>query len=225
MYEYEALLPEGQSRGGKRLTEEPSIHPSSAIIRSRLGGWTDIGPRVSIAESEVGDYTYFAGDASAIYAAIGKFCSIASHVRINPSNHPMWRVTQHHATYRRVQYGLDRQDDEEFFNWRKASPVRIGHDVWLGHGVIVMPGVSIGTGAAVGSGAVVTKDLPPYAVAVGVPAKVIKYRFDGETVEKLLKSAWWDWDRATLERKFHELLDKDVFLQHNLNVQEGGSTR
>lgn len=221
MYEFEALLPEGHSPGGKRLTEQPTVHPSASIVRSRLGSWTDIGPGVSIVDSEAGDYTYFAGDASAIYTTIGKFCSIASHVRINPGNHPMWRVTQHHATYRRVQYGLDSRDDESFFDWRKAKRVNIGHDVWLGHGVIVMPGVSIGTGAAIGSGAVVTKDVPPYAVAAGIPARIIRKRFDDETIGKLLNSAWWDWDREILEQRFQDLLDIERFMQHGKRMRKG----
>lgn len=215
LYEYDSLLPEGQIPKQRYLGEKPTIHPTSSVVKSRLGSWTDIGPRVDISESEIGDYTYFAGDASAIYAKIGKYCSIASHVRINPGNHPMGRVMQHHLTYRRIKYGLGAADDEAFFDWRRADAVEIGHDVWLGHGVVVMAGVKIGTGCAVGSGAVVTKDLPPYSVAVGVPARVIRKRFDHDTIEKLLKSQWWDWDRKTLEEKFEEFLDLETFLKNN----------
>ncbi len=213
LYAYESLLPEGQEKTEKKLGEKPAVHSTSSIRNSFLGSWTDIGPRVSIAESEIGDYTYFAGDASAIYSTVGKFCSIASHVRINPGNHPRWRVIQHHCTYRRVQYGFDIKNDEEFFNWRRADRVEIGHDVWLGHGVVVMPGIKIGTGAVVGSGAVVTKDIPPYAVAVGVPAKVIKMRFDEAVIEKIMKTRWWEWDRKTLEERFENFLDLDKFLK------------
>lgn len=214
LYKFESLLPAGQEGTEKKLGEKPAIHPTSSIRNSFLGSWTDIGPGVDITESEVGDYTYFAGDASAIYSTIGKFCSIASHVRINPGNHPMLRVMQHHCTYRRVQYGFDTKNDEEFFNWRRADRVEMGHDVWLGHGVIVMPGIRIGTGAVVGSGAVVTKDIPPYAVAVGVPAKVIKMRFEEAVVERVMKSCWWEWDRKTLEARFQEFLDIETFLKN-----------
>ena len=215
LYEYESLIPEKQVRIEKELDEKPTIHLTSSIRRSFLGSWTDIGPRVSIAESEVGDYTYLAGDASVIYAKIGKYCSIASHVRINPGNHPMWRVMQHHCTYRRVQYGLDIKNDKAFFDWRRADRVEIGHDVWLGHGVIVMAGVKIGTGAVGGSGAVVTKNIPPYAIAVGVPAKVIKMRFDEDIIEKIMKTCWWDWDRKTLKERFNDFLDLETFLKNN----------
>ena len=133
-------------------------------------------------------------------------------MRINPGNHPQWRVTQHHMTYRRIHYGLGTEDDKEFFQWRRDHKCVIGHDVWIGHGAIIMPGVSIGTGAIIGSGAVVTKDVGPYEIAVGVAAKVIKKRFDDATIEKLLASEWWNWDRETLEANFNDLLELDTFL-------------
>lgn len=195
-----------------KLTEKPTIHEGAKVLDSALGAWTEIGPNSVIEESSIGDYTYTAGDAQITYSEIGKYCSIASHVRIHPVNHPMWRVTQHHMTYRKVQYDLGDHDDMEFFEWRKDHKVTVGHDVWIGHGAIIMPGVSIGTGAVIGSGAVVTKDVPPYMIAVGVPAKPIKERFPKEIAEKLLEIAWWEWDRATLEEHFEELNDVQQFV-------------
>jgi phosphonate metabolism protein (transferase hexapeptide repeat family) len=197
----------------KKLGEKPHIHPSTIIRDSRLGGWTDIGANSLIMESTFDDYSYAAGDVSIIYAEVGKFCSIASHVRINPGNHPMQRVTQHHCTYRRVQYGFDTSNDEDFFNWRRTHKCVIGHDVWLGHGAIIMPGVQIGTGAVIGSGAVVTKNIAPYQIAVGVPAKPIRQRFPDAVVEKLLRIAWWDWDRQMLETHFNDLFDIEAFIK------------
>jgi hypothetical protein len=194
------------------LGEEPSIHPSCIIKDSSIGGWTALGAQTWLVESSFGDYSYTAGNVQIIYTEVGKYCSIANSVRINPGNHPQWRVTQHHMTYRRVQYGLDVEDDQEFFNWRREHKCTIGNDVWIGHGAVIMPGVSIGTGAIIGSGAVVTKDVGPYEIAVGVAAKVIKKRFDEVTIEKLLASQWWTWDRATLEMNFKDLLSIDDFL-------------
>ncbi len=114
-------------------------------------------------------------------------------------------------TYRRKQYGLG-EDDTEFFNWRREHRCVIGHDVWLGHGALVMAGVKIGTGSVIGSGAVVTKDIDPYTVAVGVPARPIKKRFSDEIAEALLEIAWWDWDRSTLEARFNDLMDVEAFI-------------
>lgn len=197
----------------KMLGEKPHIHPTCHIRKSSVGSWTDLGANTRLAESTFGDYSYAAGNVSIIYADIGKFCSIANSVRINPGNHPQWRVTQHHMTYRRAQYGFGERNDEDFFQWRRDHHCSVGHDVWIGHGAIIMPGVSVGTGAIIGSGAVVTKDVGPYEIAVGVPAKVIKKRFPKDFVHHLLDIAWWDWDRETLVERFDELLDTCKFIE------------
>ncbi len=197
----------------KMLSEQPTIHPSSHVRDSFIGAWTDVGPHCSLSESSLGDYSYLAGHVSMIWTDVGKFTSIAAQTRINPGNHPTWRVTQHHSTYRRIQYGFDTKEDADFFAWRKAHHCSIGHDVWIGHGTTVIAGKNIGTGAVVGSGAVVTKDIPPYAIAVGVPARVVKFRFPPDVVEKLMATQWWDWDRATLVERFKDLLDLDGFLE------------
>ncbi len=194
------------------LGESPSLHPSAVLIDCQVGAWTEIGANSHLIECTIGDYSYTAGDVDALYTDIGKFCSIASHVRINPSNHPMTRVSQHHFTYRRMQYGFDTENDEGIFAWRRADKCVIGHDVWLGHAVTVMPGVTIGTGAVVGSGAVVTKDIPPYMIAVGVPAKPMRMRFPEAVAAKLLHIAWWDWDHATIKERFTDFLSMDAFI-------------
>ncbi len=199
--------------GGRQLGEEPYIHPSCQIRNSSVGAWTALGAGTSLVDSSFGDYSYTAGNVQIIYSEVGKYCSIANSVRINPGNHPQWRVTQHHMTYRRKHYRLGNEDDAEFFQWRKDHACTIGHDVWIGHGAVIMPGVSIGTGAIIGSGSVVTKDVGPYQVAVGVAAKVIKQRFPDAVIEKLLASQWWEWDRATLEERFEDLLHLETFLK------------
>jgi len=196
----------------RMVSEKPTIHPSCHLVASWVGDWTDLGPHTSLLESSLGDYSYTAGQVAVAYTDIGKFCSIAAQVRINPGNHPMGRVTQHHCTYRRAQYGFG-EDDNTFFDWRRASRCVIGHDVWIGHGAIILPGVTVGTGAVVGAGAVVSKDVEPYAVVVGVPAKPIRKRFSAEAIETLLRSAWWDWDHATLQARFDDLLDTQRFVE------------
>jgi phosphonate metabolism protein (transferase hexapeptide repeat family) len=196
-----------------RLGDSPFIHPTAVVRNSRIGSWTEIGAFACIHESIIDDYSYVAASHTDImYANIGKFVSIAGGVRINPVNHPMDRVTQHHCTYRRRQYGFDVKDDDKIFDWRKAHQVTIGHDVWIGHGAIIMPGVRIGIGAVVGSGAVVTKDVAPYRIVVGVPAKTLKKRFPTPVIERLKQIAWWEWEHDVLKERFPDLLDMDRFL-------------
>jgi phosphonate metabolism protein (transferase hexapeptide repeat family) len=128
-------------------------------------------------------------------------------------------VALHHFTYRSKSYQLGPEDDHAFFDWRRADGVVLGHDVWLGHGAVILPGVRIGTGAAIGAGAVVSKDIPEFAVAVGVPAKVIRYRFSEEIRQELLDLAWWDWDRGMLAQAlpdFRELSAEDFLAKYGV---------
>jgi hypothetical protein len=191
----------------------PQIHPSASIRDSVIGAYTDIGADWTVIESSLGDYSYLAGsDGTVIYTDIGKFCSIASHVVINPGDHPMERVTQHHCTYRRRRYGFAASDDEEVFERRRRGRCRIGHDVWIGTGAKIMAGVCIGTGAVVAAGAVVTRDVAPYQVAAGVPARPLRMRFAPQIIERLMAIAWWDWDRRTLEQRFADFSTLERFL-------------
>jgi phosphonate metabolism protein (transferase hexapeptide repeat family) len=205
----EPLVYQDPATVAKQLGPEPFIHPTAQVRDSRFGAYCEVGARTRIAESSFGDYSYVVNDTDIIYSEIGRFCSIAAQTRINPGNHPLDRVALNHFTYRSSAYGLG-ADDSGFFDWRRSHRVTLGHDVWIGHGAIVLPGVSIGTGAAVGAGAVVTKDLPPFAVAVGVPARVLRLRFAPEIVEALPRIAWWDWDRARLAQGLEDFRRLDA---------------
>lgn len=199
-------------RQPKQLGERPTIHETAVVRNCTLGPWTEIYAHCHLEETSFGDYSYAAGYVDIIYSQIGKFCSIAPYVRINPGNHPMQRVTQHHCTYRRAQFGFGPTDDEAFFQWRREQLCQIGHDVWIGQGAVIMPGVWIGTGAVVGAGAIVTKDVAPYQIVAGVPAKPIGQRFSDDVAAKLLAIAWWDWPRPKLEERFGELMDVGAFV-------------
>jgi len=174
------------------------IDASAAVHDATLGRYTAIGARTSFVESSLGDYSYIVEDGEVIYTEIGKFCSIARAVRINPGNHPMARASQSHFTYRASAYFDDAEDEPAFFAWRRAHPVTIGHDVWIGHGAVILPGRRIGTGAVIAAGAVVTRDVADYTIVAGVPARPVRPRFDAATVAGLKALAWWDWPHDRL---------------------------
>jgi phosphonate metabolism protein (transferase hexapeptide repeat family) len=157
-----------------------------------------VGAGCHLNDSTLGDYSYCVENTQIAYASIGKFSNIASHVRIYASKHPMQLASLHHFTYRSSWYFDDIDDNKDFFDWRASNGISIGHDTWIGHGAVIMPGVTVGNGAIVGSNAVVTRDVAPYMIAVGVPAKPIRSRFDDVTAARMEALAWWDWPHQRL---------------------------
>jgi phosphonate metabolism protein (transferase hexapeptide repeat family) len=193
----------------------PAIHPEASVHDCVLGPWTRVGARTSLNEVSMGAYSYIVNDASATYADIGRFCSIARDARINPGNHPTWKAALHHFTYRSRSYHLGDEDDREFFEWRRAHRCTLGHDVWIGHGATVLPGVTVGTGAVVGAGAVVSKDVAPFTIVGGVPSKPIRERFPKAVCDGLLQLAWWDWEHDRLAGALEDFrhLDAEAFVE------------
>src|SRR6266446_1218578 len=210
----------------KTLSIVPSIHPTAEVRDSRLGAYTEVGARTKLLEVALGDYSYIVNDSEAAYTTFGKFCSIAAMARINPGNHPMARATQSHMTYRASAYFPGERYEEELFAWRRASLVVVGHDVWIGHGAIILAGRTVGTGAVIGAGAVVTKDVDPYAIVAGNPARVIRQRFSAAVVHRLHRLAWWDWDHDRLRAALPDFrqLSIDAFLEkYELTSVQRGS--
>lgn len=196
----------------KILKEEPTIHDTSVIKKSSFGRYVEIAQNNNIAESTLDDYSYTSENCQIIYSHIGKFVNIASYVRINPGQHPMHNVSQHHMQYRKEMFGFG-EDDNAFFEWRRSKRVNVGHDVWIGHNVTIMGGISIGNGAVIGSGAIVTKDIPPYAIAVGNPAKVIRYRFEHDIVRELETIQWWDWSHQKIKESLGDFDNIKNFIE------------
>jgi len=138
---------------------------------------------------EIGLYTHggcFVPGAFDQYTTIGRYCSIAGSVRAMNRNHPL-HFCSTHAFFFNPALGMVAQDPLEY------TPLQIGSDVWIGHNAIIMPAVtSIGHGAVIAAGAVVNKDVPPYAIIVGNPARIVRYRFAPAQIERLLQQKWWE---------------------------------
>ncbi|MDR2605690.1 MAG: acetyltransferase [Oscillospiraceae bacterium] len=200
----------------KVLGIEPTIDGDVTLEKTTLGAFTQVQAHSVFCDVAVGDYSYFAGYNQVCYADIGKFCSVATYARINTTNHPTYdRIAQHHFTYRSKSFGFG-EDDAEFFARRKSKAVTIGHDVWIGHNAVIMPGVTIGNGAVIGSASVVTKDVEPYAVVVGVPARKIKMRFSNDLIARIELSRWWDWEHETIKERLLDFRNMEAFVRKYL---------
>ena len=195
------------------LSEQPAISPSAVVTDCMVGEYTEIAADVLIVESTLGNYSYVMERSNIAYSDIGKFVNIATEARINPVNHPVDWVSQHHFLYRTRQYGLRDSNNEDVFNWRKLQRVAIGHDVWVGHGAIILPGLTVGNGAVVAAGSVVTKDVSPYSIVAGNPAKTIRERFPKSVWKELEAIGWWDWDHDTLRERLEDFYNMRRFLR------------
>jgi phosphonate metabolism protein (transferase hexapeptide repeat family) len=182
----------------KVLSEQPLVHSTADVHDCTLGRYTEVGARTILLEVEMADYSYIVNDGNVAYTKIGKFCSIAAMTRINPGNHPMHRASQAHFTYRASSYFPGEADDADFFEWRRTHRVVIGNDVWIGHGAIVLPGHTVGDGAVIAAGSIVTKDVAPYAIVAGNPARPIRQRFPSRIAARMEKLAWWHWSHERL---------------------------
>lgn len=145
---------------------------------------------------------------------IGAFCSFADGVRIGVSMHETKGIATHHF-FEHPRYGFTQANMDEDGTHAKRNPnIVIENDVWLGANVIVLPGVKIGNGVIVGAQAVVTKDLPDYAIAVGVPAKVIRYRFTEDKIKLLNELKWWDWSDEILKENISLFKNNEDFFKN-----------
>ncbi len=198
-----------------KISRAAVVHETARITDSELGDYVEIHEFSRVRDSCVGNYTYLLEHVSLLNTEMGRFCAIAAQSRIGAPNHPYTRVSQHRFTYTPEYYWHDQTRDAAFFEQRALDRVRVGHDVWCGHGVTILPGVTIGDGAVVAAGAVVTKDVAAYTIVAGVPARMIKRRFEPQAAERLQRLAWWTWTDARIKSAMLDFraLSVDAFLE------------
>ena len=136
---------------------------------------------------------------------IGKFCSIACGAKFlfNSANHTLSSLSTYPFPLFFEEWGLEKRNVAE--SWDNKGDIVLGNDVWIGYEAVIMAGVTIGDGAIIGARAVVTKDVPPYTVAGGIPAKPIKKRYPEETIAALSELKWWDWPENRIAQNLHSI--------------------
>ena len=190
---------------------EDFLHIPQEILRKGIGKNVYIRKGVHFEGDpkhiEIGDYTYINGGHIYDRVTIGKYCSIAHNVCIAPGEHFMDRISTYPVQIRTLGK-----------SWENVFPEKeltvIGNDVWIGNNVTILSGVTVGDGAVIAAGAVVVKDVPEYAVVGGIPAKVIKYRFDDEIIGILKQINWWSNDLEWLKR------NSELFYQSGAALNE-----
>ena len=170
---------------------------SSSIIKSNLAKSVKLYTPHHIVNTNIGKYTYIAQNAYISYTVIGKFCSIGPNFLCGWGIHPTNGVSTHPMFYSTLkQNGVTFSQADKI---QERKEISIGNDVFIGANVTILDGVTIGNGVMIGAGAVVSKDIPDYAIAVGSPIKIVKYRFESYIIDELLKIKWWDWPENKLE--------------------------
>lgn len=192
-----------------------TIYPHTVLLKNVV-----TNPQI-----KVGDYTYY-NDFDLVYGddyerkiapylyegvpgslIIGKFCSIAHNVKFLTST-----ANHQYDGFSAYPFAVFGQEWSKSYqpNYPISPDNEVGHDVWIGHNATIMPGVKIGSGAIIGAGAIVTKNVPDYCIAAGNPAKIIRQRFDDETIKKLLEIQWWNWPKDKIFSNIEHIVGQDI---------------
>lgn len=183
------------------LKKVPNSVDKTVIVQKGV----HISPSVTINR-----HSYINGPNTRILSgSFGSFCSISWGVTIGPPEHPISSISSHPFWYNH-QFGFLGNGE-----WQqpKEAPI-IGHDVWIGCNTVVLRGSKIGNGAVIGANSVVTGDIPPYSIAVGSPARIVKFRFDQSTIDKLEELEWWNWNKQKINEMSKYFNSPDLFLKN-----------
>lgn len=181
-----------------------------AILESKIDPTTVINSGCQIVNSSIGRYSYVGYDCTVINTSIGNFCSFANHISIGAAEHPIEWVSMSPVFENVTNSGPQKRFSK--FDVLPSSHTNIGSDVWIGHGAILKGGITIGHGAVIGAGSVVTKDVEPYAIVAGCPARIIRKRFTDDIIQRLINSKWWEMSDENLGKVAYAIREPELFL-------------
>lgn len=189
-----------------------AIHANALAKNVQFGKHVTIEPGCYFAAKKIGKYS-FVGINSYVdksTESIGSFCSIAMNAKISLQNHPHEWISTHPFTYRKKYGFVPENIDIDGVNTKKTI---IGNDVWIGASVTILAGVSVGDGAIIGANSLVTKDIEPYSIVSGTPARHIRYRFEADMITKIQQSQWWNWDDKKIQANLSKFRNTKEFLK------------
>lgn len=185
-----------------------------SVYNSQISEKALINPLYEMNDSQIGDYTYVARNSIISKTTIGKFCSIGPNLFCGWGVHPVNGISTSPMFYStKKQNGMTLSEVDKV---EERKPIKIGNDVFIGANVTILDGVTIGDGAVIGAGAVVSKDIPAYAIAVGCPIRILRYRFDEDTRKKMLALKWWEFDEERLHDVERMFFDANKFIEKYL---------
>lgn len=190
---------------------------SAVVFGSKLHKTSAIRQKCRFYNSSIDKYSYIGRNSLIQYTSIGAFCSISENCVIGLRTHPL-NFFSSSPVFCKGNNCLKKNFEK--FDFKNFQNTYIENDVWIGTNVIIKSGVTIHNGAVIGAGAVVTKDVPPYAIVAGVPANIIRFRFDNETIEKLLKDEWWKFD----DNEIYKYAEKYKIIINNKGLNNENST-
>jgi len=191
---------------GSNIGRLVTVGDDTIIKNSTISECCEIERRNLIRDSRIGKCTYTGANTYIMWAEVGAFCNFSRNIDIGGNEH------NYHALSMMSTYKFTQLTGGTYVEHPREESITIGNDVWIGVGATILrkKGLIIGDGAIIGAGAVVTKSIPPYAIAVGVPAKVKGYRFHEDTIKKLLKIQWWNWDLSKIKENWEVLSGTDT---------------
>jgi acetyltransferase-like isoleucine patch superfamily enzyme len=182
-----------------------------SLYNCDFGEYVYLGNNVSLESVKIGRHSYVNANTRIRHTSVGKFCCIGANAKIGLGIHPTDLISSHPSFYS-TNKNFKTFADRDYY--KEYETVDMGNDVWIGENAVIMGGLRIGDGAIIAAGAVVTKNVEPYAIVGGVPAKKIRFRFSDDDIERIRRTGWWDKEEEWFQKNHHLFRNPDKFFEH-----------